>query len=65
MLIDAPVLYNISFVMLFILTLYRMTLAELTSSIVKSFITTPSQSESELVSVSCITLMSCSASSME
>ena len=67
-LMDAPVSYKASILTLFTLTLNRMTLTELTTSIVTSFIIlflVSSQSESELVSV-CYTLpMSCLASSTE
>ena len=65
MLLDAPVSYNAFTLMLFTLTLYRKTIAELALSVVTSFITMSSQSDSELVLLSYIPPMSCSASSVE
>ena len=64
-LIDAPISYNDSIFILFILTLYNIALSEFTSSMVTSLMTFSSQLESESVPLCWMDLMSCSACSIE
>ena len=60
-LIDTPASYSASTSVLLTLVLYSIAVSEFTSSMVMFFMNLSSQSESKLVSMSCIALMSCSA----
>ena len=64
-LIDTPVLYSVSTSVLLTLNLYRFVVSEFTSPMVMSLMNLSSQSESELVLLSCMALMSCSTCSIE